>query len=78
MILSGNPAQLDAAISEFGTGWALVAKAANNGVAFARLRHFGDIKYKDLGALFIRAQQRQLAVSFFTDPPICDPSDDQE
>ena len=78
IVLSGSALQLDAAISELGRDWLLEAKAESNGVAFARLRHSGDIKYKDLGAMIIRVQQRGLAVSFFTDPPICVLDDDSK
>jgi hypothetical protein len=71
VVLSGHPAQLDAAIAEFMSGWQLEAKAKSNGIAFARLKHPADITYKELGGLIIKAQQRGLSVSFFTDPPIC-------
>jgi hypothetical protein len=68
LVLSGEPAQLDAAVAEVAPGWLLESKAVNNGVAFARLKHSADVKYR---ALIIKAQQRGLSVSVFTMPPIC-------
>jgi hypothetical protein len=71
VVLSGEPAQLAALLAEVASQWQVEAKATDNGVAFARLKRGLNVPYKELGGLIIRAQQRQLEVSFYTDPRIC-------
>ena len=73
--MSGEPRQLDAVLKTLQRGWIVEARAANNGVGFARLKSPITAKYRDIGAAIIEAQQRGLSVSFFTVPPICGPGD---
>ena len=71
VVLSGDPAQLDAVLAGATARWVVDAKAINNGVGFARLKGDLDVPYKDIGGLIFDAQRRNLAVTFFTSPRIC-------
>jgi|KBSSwiStaDraftv2_1062776.scaffolds.fasta_scaffold58321_3 hypothetical protein len=76
LVLSGDPLQLDAVLGALKPVWTIEAQATSNGVGFARLKGPIDMKYRDIGASIIEAQQRGLTVSFFTVPRICGPDDE--
>jgi hypothetical protein len=78
VVLSGEPAQLDAVLAEMRPVWKLDAKAVNNGVGFARIKADMNVPYREIGALIIDAQQRRVAVTFFTDPLICGLDEDDQ
>jgi hypothetical protein len=71
VVLSGDPGQLEAVIAEARAFWKVEAKAAANGIGFARLKGDLNVPYKAIGGLVFNAQRRRLSVSFYTDPPIC-------
>jgi hypothetical protein len=71
VVLSGEPAQLDAILAEAKPRWQVEARAFDNGVGFARLKSNLNVPYKEIGGLIFNAQRRRISVSFYTDPPIC-------
>jgi hypothetical protein len=73
LVVAGSPAQVAALIVEAKSypRWSIEADATSNGVRFVRLRAPIDIPYRDIGGLIFRARQRNLSVSFGTNPFIC-------
>jgi len=72
LVLSGDPAQLEAFLSERRSElWVVEAKAVSNGVGFARLKGRLNVPYREIGGLVYYAQVRHLTADFFTVPRIC-------